>query len=311
MRFYIFLSYLCIMINGLSILIPCYNYICKPLAEQLARQAASIRGLRFEVVVADDGSTDSKMVEVNKSISRMAYCRHIFTVENQGRSKVRNMLAREAQYDNLIFIDCKHTLPDAWFVWRYVDACDWNVVDGGIRIEGDRKLLRGNLRFLYEKSAEAAHSVERRIEDEYRDFHSANFMAKKSTMLMCRFDESITRYGYEDVLFGKLLKQSGIGITHIDNPVVFSHFESNKSFVAKTEEGLLTLREHSAQLQGYSTLLYIYNKVERLRLVWLLRLGHKLFGGMMRNNLTGKSPSLRMFKLYKLTYFASLPDVSV
>lgn len=300
------MSYLCIMTNGLSILIPCRDYICTPLAEQLAKQAASIKGLAFEVIVIDDGSTNAKMVEVNATISRKAYCRHINLAENQGRAKVRNTLAREAQYDNLLFIDCKHGLPDNSFVRRYVEHAECDVVNGGIRIAGDQHLLRGNLRFIYEKSAERTHTALRRSGEEYRDFRTTNFMVKRSVMLAHPFDETITHYGYEDVLFGKQLKEAGIRITHIDNPVVFSHFESNKSFVAKTDEALHTLHGHASQLQGYSKLLYIYNKVSRLHLAWLLRLTWILFGKAMRSNLTGNKPSLTVFKLYKLCLLVSL-----
>lgn len=295
------------MTKELSILIPCYNYICTPLAEQLARQAASIKGLQYELIVIDDGSTETKMVEVNKAISKMAYCRHICLPHNVGRAKVRNMLVDEAKYELLLFVDCKHCLPDAQFVRRYIEASDNDVVDGGIRIDGDRKLLHGNLRFIYEKSAEEAHSVEKRIKDEYRDFHTANFMVRKRVMDMCRFDESITRYGYEDVLFGKQLKCHGIHITHINNPVSFSHFESNRLFVAKTEEGMLTLRKHSDKLVGYSTLLDTYNNLKNMSLLWIMRISYRLFGKLMRNNLVGKHPNLIIFKIYKLLYFSSLP----
>ena len=306
MRFYDFLSYLCIMTSELSILIPCHDYICKPLVEQLALQASSVEGLRYEIIVIDDGSTAARMVEVNRSISRMPFCRHIALTENQGRSKVRNLLAREAKYECLLFIDCKHSLPDGEFIRRYVEASDNDVVDGGIIIQGDPHLLRGNLRFLYEKSAEAAHTVEKRREDEYRDFHTANFMARRIVMNRCCFDETITRYGYEDVLFGKQLRAEGIRITHIANPVGFGHFDSNKSFVSKTEDGMLTLLENADKLEGYSTLLYIYNKVGAFHLHWLLRLVHRLLGKLMRKNLIGRKPSLAVFKIYKITYFASL-----
>lgn len=99
------------MTSELSILIPCHNYICTPLVEQLARQASSVKGLRYEIVVIDDGSTEANMVKV--------------TV---------------------------HGLPDGRFSVRYIEALGNDVVDGGIRIEGDASLLRCNLRFIYEKS---------------------------------------------------------------------------------------------------------------------------------------------------------------
>ena len=52
------------MIDELSILMPCYNNECAPLAARLAAQAEAIirqgRRLRYEIIVADDGSLIQK-----------------------------------------------------------------------------------------------------------------------------------------------------------------------------------------------------------------------------------------------------------
>lgn len=54
------------MIDELSILMPCYNNECAPLAARLAAQAEAIirqgRRLRYEIIVADDGSTDALII---------------------------------------------------------------------------------------------------------------------------------------------------------------------------------------------------------------------------------------------------------
>ena len=61
----------------LSILIPCFNHVCVPLVSALVRQAKSMPGLAFEVVVLDDGSDDADAVEANLAIDGMEHCRYL------------------------------------------------------------------------------------------------------------------------------------------------------------------------------------------------------------------------------------------
>jgi hypothetical protein len=117
------------------------------------------------------------------------------------------------------------------------------------------------------------------------------------------FDERFRYYGYEDVLFGKQLRAAHITITHIDNPMGFCTFESNPDFVAKTEEGLRTLCQFRKELRGYSHLLTLVDGIHIPLILWIIRLSHRLFGGLIRRNLCGTHPSLRLFSLYKLGYF--------
>ena len=55
--------------NALSILIPTYNYCCLSLVESLHAQATAQDGLSFEILVADDGSTDAATVSANRAIN--------------------------------------------------------------------------------------------------------------------------------------------------------------------------------------------------------------------------------------------------
>lgn len=291
------------MRNELSILIPTYNCSCYTLVKQLQKQCEDQEGLHYEIVVADDGSTDTASIEANHGIGGLDNCRFERRAQNTGRAAIRNFLAQRARYDWLLFVDSDMVVGRADFIESYREA-PGEVVYGGYEVRGDDKKLRGNLRFAYEKRAEAAHKAAQRQLHPYADFHTSNFLIARNTMLAHPLDERFRHYGYEDVLFGKHLKKAGVAISHIDNPLLFASFESNAAFVAKTEEGLRTLHEFQADLQGYSRLL---DETGKIRVLWpAIRLFHKLTGGRQRRQLTGSAPSLWVFRCYKLGYFLSL-----
>ena len=283
--------------NDISILIPTYNDACFQLVADLQRQAASL-SVGYEIIVADDGSTDGRVLSVNRRINQLAGCRFIERGFNSGRAAIRNFLALQAQHSYLLFIDSDMVVCRADFLQHYASS-NASVVYGGVTIQ---KPLPGNLRSIYEKAAEGAHSVDRRQASPYQDFHTANFLIRRELMLEHPFDERFRHYGYEDVLFGRKLKENGIAIQHIDNPLSFEVYEPNDVFVSKTEEGLRTLYQFRHELQGYSPLLQLANRLPHAPIRWW----HRLFGRWERRNLVGPAPRLLLFHLYKLGYFVSL-----
>ena len=291
-------------ITSLSILIPTFNDLCVNLVEGLRLQAEET-GITYEILVADDGSTDEDVVRQNNAISQWPYCQYLRHTNNIGRAAIRNLLVRTAQHEWLLFIDSDMTFFRPNFLARYLLADDVDVIDGGVVIGGDAEALRGNLRYRYEKSAEHEHTVEKRQQNPYRDFHTANFLIRRELMLSHPFDERFRHYGYEDVIFGKQLRAAHIAITHIDNPMGFCTFESNPDFVSKTEEGLHTLLLFRNELRGYSRLLTLVDSIHIPLILSLIRLFHWLFGSLIRRNLCGPHPSLQLFKLYKFGYYLS------
>lgn len=292
-------------IKALSILIPTYNDLCVKLVGDL-RQQAETTGIIYEILVGDDGSTDASVVNENRQIEHWEHCRYLTQSQNIGRAAIRNYLAHEAQYDYLLFIDSDMTVVRHDFIRNYTSQTDVDVIDGGVSIGGDSEVLKGNLRYLYEKASEHEHTVEIRQKNPYQDFHTANFMIRCDLMRSHPFDERFRYYGYEDVLFGKTLKADGIKITHIDNPLGFNTFEDNPSFVAKTEEGLRTLHHFQDELRGYSRLLTFVGGIHIPQILWIIRLCHRLFGGLIRRNLCGGHPYRRLFSLYKIGYYLTL-----
>ena len=301
-------DYLCaqiMAINTLSILIPTYNDLCVRLVDDL-RQQAEAAGFDYEILVADDGSTDADVIAKNSEINQWPHCHYLRQSQNIGRAAIRNHLARQARYDHLLFIDSDMTLVRPDYLSRYVSTAGADVIDGGVCIGGDADALKGNLRYRYEKAAEHENTAEKRRLHPYQDFHTANFLIRRDLMLAHPFDERFRHYGYEDVLFGKQLRADRIAITHIDNPLGFCTFEPNPDFVSKTEEGLRTLCQFRHELRGYSRMLTFADGIHIPPILWIIRLSHRLFGTLIRRNLCGHHPNLRLFGLYKLGYFLTL-----
>lgn len=289
----------------LSVLIPTYNCICLPLVEQLHVLLLKT-GIPFEIIVADDGSDDPATISANEAISAIPSCQYIIRSQNIGRAAIRNFLAQTARYAYLLFIDSDMTVVRTDYIDKYLSMEDADVIDGGVVIGGDAETLKGNLRYLYEKASENEHTAEKRQQNPYFDFHTANFLIRREIMLSHPFDERFRYYGYEDVLFGKQLRADHIAITHIDNPMGFCTFESNSDFMSKTEEGLRTLHQFRNDLRGYSRLLTIVDGIHISAVRVLIRLVFQLLAPLARRNLCSRHPSLRLFSLYKLGYFLSL-----
>ncbi|MBO7139145.1 MAG: glycosyltransferase family 2 protein [Prevotella sp.] len=291
------------MKSELSILIPVYNGDCRRQVDALSRQAEAIGGLHYEIIVADDGSTDRSFVERCREVERWPHCRFIDRGVNSGRAAIRNFLAREARYEWLLFMDAEMTVGSERYLLDYLDNDFTDVAYGGYYVgEGER----GNLRFIYEKDCEPQHRAEERRKRPFMHFHTSNFVVRRDIMLAHPFDERFRQYGYEDVLWGKQLRQDGITVVHPDNPVGFCTFERNERFVDKTEEALRTLSLFYSDLRGYSKMITFVESIHLAPVRWVIRLWHRLFGALERRNLCGSHPSLRVFKLYKLGYFMTI-----
>jgi hypothetical protein len=131
-------------------------------------------------------------------------------------------------------------------------------------------------------------------------------MITRNAFERCTFDERFTRSGYEDVLYGKLLKQKHINVVHIDNPVLMTKFESNSDYVLKIEHSLRTLHTFQNDLRGYSRLLTFVSGIHIPFILSAIRLWHRVCGPLERRWLCGPHPNLTVFKLYRLGYYLSI-----
>ena len=287
---------------GISVLIPTFNQPCQELVKQLHMQLERA-SVDYEIIVADDGSTDQQTVEQNLQIACMPRCQYIVREKNSGRAAIRNFLAQTARYDDLLFIDSDMTVVSDCYIERYLKNNGDAVIDGGVAIVGDACALRGNLRYLYEMAEEPHHTAPERQRSPYQHLHTANLMIRRELMLAYPFDERFRHYGYEDVLLGKTLRQHHVAIRHIDNPMGFCTFEANETFVLKTEEGLRTLYEFRDDLRGYSRLLTFVAGIHIPLVKTMIRFVFRLTGQAVRRNLCSARPNLSLFKFYKIGYY--------
>ena len=292
----------------LSILLPVYKCSCVALVTELQRQCMEC-GIAYEIIVADDGTMADTMnqyiVERNKVIGQLEGVRYIIRQENVGRSAIRNFLFSQSKGDRLLFIDGDLSLDNPDFIRRYTQI-EGDVVVGGIKIGGKPEQWKGNLRYKYECAFERKNSLSYRQNRPFQSFRTTNFMVKRAVFVQHPFDEKITHYGYEDVLWGKALEENGVQITHINNPITLTDYENNTLFIDKTEESLRTLYEYQMLLKGYSKLLEMKDRMVRFHLVKAILIVHKLFGEKVKMLLQGNKPSVFLFNVYKLMYYISL-----
>lgn len=294
-----------------SILIPAYNYDCSELIKALHSQAEKLKqesGEEYEIIVGDDASQAGHGKESVQDACKLPNCRFISNAKNIGRARNRNNMAREAKGNYLLFIDCDALLTRGDFLKKYYIEMQKNaeVVCGGIEAVGTQTSPDVSLRFRYEQSAAGVRSLAYREANPYLHFTTFNVLVRKDIFCHIRFDESCVEYGYEDTMFGLRLKQNGIKITHIDNPLVHNGLDTNKEFLEKTEQSMRTLHRLGRDIQNFSHVGSAALKLKKLHLEGAMAAWHRTFGVFERANLLSSTPSLLIFKIYKLGYFCTL-----
>jgi glycosyltransferase involved in cell wall biosynthesis len=297
------------VIDELSILIPVYNCTCASLVETLHNQCAAIPSLQWEIIVADDGSTDSSMTERNKEdVCTLPHCNYIIRKENAGRAAIRNYLAKQAQYEWLLFIDGDRIVHQENFIACYLKNANAPVICGGYDINCTNEKDKHNLRYLYEKKNENKRTISKLRKQPYQNFNTTNFIVKRNIMTQYPFDERIRKYGYEDVMFGKTLCREHIAIGHIHNPVTIDEYESNVQFVDKTTEGMQTLCDFRDEIKGYSGIVDAGNSLQRYHLIRFVSFIYRIAGNKIRHNLQSNNPHIFLFNIYKLILYCNLLD---
>ena len=280
----------------LSILIPTYNYNIVPLVREIRDQVLAC-DIAFEILVYDDGSQSTLNIE-NKSINLFENCIFKELPNNIGRSAIRNLLAQNAKHENLVFLDADAFPKNPCFIENYLNSINKKVVIGGITHTEKIPEKPFKLRWLYTK-----------IREQKKGLHSSNFFIQKKLLQSNPFDENLTKYGCEDVLFFNTLINKNIPIHHIDNPIIHNGNDDSDTFIKKTEQAvenlLLLLEENKLKKQHYKVSV-IYNKLKSLKLEKLLVFLFKLFKPLLHKNFNSNFPSIFLYDFYRLGYFCFL-----
>jgi glycosyltransferase involved in cell wall biosynthesis len=288
----------------LSICIPIYNFDVNPLVSALGKQM-NMLGDDIELILIDDASNESFKEKNEVTCSKYDY---IKLKENIGRSSIRNLFLKYAQFDYLLFLDCDSLIIDDDFLSKYLEELNnknESVICGGRVYQTKAPEANKMLRWKYGVKKESQ-TANIRKQAPNHSFMTNNFVVRKDLLQNIQFDERLKNYGHEDTLFGFELLKKGIFISHINNPVDNGDIEDNEVFLEKTEKGIENLSiildnmNQDPQFIDMVTLLKVYSKFGSLHLLWLISLIYLLSGRLIKYTLINGPYCLWAFDFYKL-----------
>ncbi|MBP1629265.1 MAG: glycosyl transferase family 2 [Bacteroidetes bacterium] len=287
----------------LSILIPTYNFDCSKLVKELHSQASEL-SIEFEILVYDDCS--KKKHEKNRQLSDLSNVIYKELPNNYGRSAIRNLMAEDAKFKYLIFLDCDGEIPSKNFLslyYKFKDEAD--VVCGG-RIYPNRDEIKKKylLHWIYGCKRESQCN-----RCDAKSFMTNNFLINKEVFETTKFDESMIGYGHEDTIFGIELKNKGYSFKIIKNPIIHIGLYDADDFLKNTRNAIKNLsnifgKKYNIEEFFDIKLVRVFHLANKLGLSFALSLFYRLFHKAIEHNLKGKYPNLLLLDAYKLGYFA-------
>lgn len=322
-------------ITMLSICIPIYNFDMTQLVHELTKQAKRL-DTGIEILMIDDGS-EMFFKEINRKLKGLPYVVYEELEKNIGWSKIRNLLAKKAKYDYLLFLDCDSETPDNQYLNRYIQYFkgqpeahnNETLSKETAKKEGSKKealkkeaVIYGGR--CYRKQPENAETllhwlfgVHREVRDAetrsrhpYQSFMTNNFLTTKTVISRIPFYEHLSGYGHEDTLFGYELKKNGVPIIHIDNPLTHIGLEPADRVLIKMEQSqqnLLKINEYLGNDPEFAKtvrVLNTYHKLKKHHLIKPVNAVFRLFEKSIRRSLLGSSPKLWQLDLFKLGMIA-------
>lgn len=294
----------------ISVCIPVYNFNITELFKTLYKQLTDIKQA-FEFVIIDDDSEEEFKI-FNRIIRDFDNTNYIELDNNVGRSKIRNLLIKEAMYDHLLIMDCDSQVESSQYISQYIHNINGEQVVCGGRSYLNKKPKNKKivLRWLYGKTRESRTAAQREIKP-YQSFMTNNFLIPKKIFDQCKFDESLIEYGHEDTLFGYELNIMGVTIKHINNPLTHIGLENNIDFINKTKHGIdnlmIIVKKYPYEMlwEDIKILKYL-KKVKKLKVKWIFKTIYYLFNKLLLLNLMSRHPSIKLFDLYKLCYISTI-----
>ncbi len=293
----------------LSICIPIYMQNVTKLVTDLEQQMAQL-SIPAELILIDDCSSD-----LFKNQNEIACSKHQYykLEKNIGRSKIRNLFLKYAQYEYLLFLDCDAEVIGGSFLENYIPyllESKFDVICGSSIYPKEKTNRDKRLRWKNGNVRETI-SPEKRMLKPHSSFMTSNVIIKKSIFDIITFDESLTKYGHEDTLFGYALMKKNIPILHIYNPVLNADLDTNKVFVNKMENALdnlvIILRSinFDPEFIQNNKLLSLYFKLKSKHIVPFVRFSFFFVKPIFRFLLTNGVASLFILDIYKFGVLAN------
>lgn len=276
-----------------------------PLVENLHKQASRL-DIKFEINVYDDGSPQPELQ--NEIINEFTNTTYKKLENNIGRTAIRSLMAEEAKYSWLLFLDADVLPENSNFLKKYLDALNNNNVDviaGGVVYEEKKPEKEKMLRWKYGHLREAK-SVAVRQKDPHT-IVSPSLCIKKSVFLNAN-TQIKNSYGLDN-FFSNQLKKMDATVLHIENPVIHLGLEENNIFLNKALKAVETtvdLEQKGLMDTDMRPLQKSYLKLKKLHLHHVFSFFISKFQKRMEQNFNSKNPNLFWFDLYRLNHYIQL-----
>jgi hypothetical protein len=291
----------------LSILIPTYNYNCFSLVELLYNQCIKA-GIEFEIICQDDASNSVLNVE-NIKINQFNNCTFSVNQTNLGRAGNINSLINQSTYSYFLILDCDVFPKNKNFILNYCKqiSLQKKYSFGGIVYENKIPNKNQMLRWKYGKKREAINCIKRKSMP-LQYILTSNILIRKEPQKKY-FDDEITSYGYEDLVFIKNNILTKNDIDHIDNVVYHLNIENSIDFLNKTKIAMENLKELISKNKlnyNATSLTKVYRFLVISKVAFLFRYFFDKTRTKIETHLKSSNPYLFIFDFYKLGYFISI-----
>jgi len=191
----------------------------------------------FEVLVVDDGSSDSTADQVRLIQKNYPVPLHYFFQPNRKQGTARNLGARNARGRFLVFLG-DDTVPAGGFIEEHRRTHEENqsfgqdsskIVVIGYTTWPDSLVRTRFLEYVGEKGWQFGFSlIENREDVPFNFFYTSNLSLSRSFFLQAGgFDEDFHEYGWEDIELSVRLKARGMKIVY--NPAAVTHHHHSMS----------------------------------------------------------------------------------
>lgn len=295
----------------LSIIIPTYNYSAFELVDKIRQQCENVP-IDYEISVLDDASLDIPSLVSNERINQFPKAKFEKNTNNLGRAGNINKLVRKTQYEWILLLDCDVTPVAKDFIQKYLDCIQNNhkITFGGIAYKAEKPEKEKLLRWVYGKKREEIPSTER-DKNPFRTTLTSNILIHKSIFDTTQFNEQITEYGYEDLVFTESLKKNHFAVNHINNPCYHLNYETSGIFIDKVEtalKNLVQLEEKGIIKNNITNLQLTYSKAKKNNLTFLISAAYTIFKSVILLNLKSKRPILFLLDFLKLGVYTKLKN---
>jgi len=296
-------------LDGISVIIPTYNRIENLLKVLQSLEAQKLDRTQFEVIIVDDGSTDSTEKDLRKFMGESSLHMKYFKQANKKQGAARNLGLQHAKMPLIAFIG-DDIIPTPDFLGEHLRFHRKNNRDGKICLIGyttwpEDIRITPFMEYIGEYGYQFGYSlIHGNGPLPFNFFYTSNISIPKALLddLEYVFEEDFDTYGWEDAELGYRLENRGMrlfynasAIAYHDHPVDISSFcrrqlnvgKASRIFVKKHPEleGFLGDRNHLRKwarlTRGLVAVQAPTNFVDRR---FLLPLPHALYGIILKAN---------------------------